>query len=286
MKCSKCGHEQADGKFCASCGGELVAKAEASETPTQSQVNASNEEIAEQQASATSEDTNASSQQEQKQSNESLDKVIETSKQFGSFFQQFLKSPSHVLSSGANQFINAIIILVALVLLFSIAAGRIVSSLLNFGGLFGSLVSGPSFFEVFGSAFLVIILLLAITIGAIFLINKFFGNEELSFTDIVSIYGVYMIPTSIIAVLALFFALIKSGFTVTLLFLTVSFSIFIIPLYIIGYLVSNFRKNLDPFYAYLIYVAVSGIAFWIVFKIFSDSVMSSLIGGFNPFGGF
>src|SRR5690625_862237 len=292
MKCSQCGHEQAEGMFCGLCGGELVANnVEESTTTTDESSNVETtvntpKEGAEQIASTTPEQPGAAPQasnethQQQAQpqggqagtqpSTESLDRVVETSKEFGNFFQQFMKMPSQAFTTGSQQFTHAIINLAILAVVFSVTIYRMLK------------VDESSIHFEYGSyafnAFLTISVSMLTIIVVIFAMNKLFANESITFENVVTVYGVFMVPAVILNLIALVFAILKNttyaGYFLVALFLLV---ILIIPLYMIGYFVTNYRKNIDPLYAYLLYVVLSAVALIIVNSIVLDSVTGDFV---------
>lgn len=282
MLCSECGHEQSEGMFCGLCGNKLVPKKSATAGIEDDRIDTYDElahKDSDQSEGSSSghfgssdEDVAAGQQvgQDQQASNESLDRVVETSREFGSFFQQFMKVPSRVFDEGSKQLTHALITLVILSVLFSITFYQIMK--FDFMGI------RPPFMSLAGNAFLFIVISIVTIIAIIFLINKLFGNERLSFTDVVSIYGVFMIPTVIILAASFLLALIKSyTFSMVLLAISMGFVTAIIPLYMVSYFVINYRKKLDPLYAYLIYVFLSSIGLLIVYGIILDSILGEFI---------
>src|SRR5690625_4840297 len=200
------------------------------------------------------------------QTSESFDKVVATSKQYSTFFRNFLRTPSNILANRTNQLTNAIINLVILAIVFTLAFYNSLKVDLDeyaydtydffyyFGGFSDDLHDGI-FSSFTFQAFLTISVSMFIVILVIFALNKFFGNENVTLINITSTYGVLMIPAVIVGVLGLIFALIKNfEFTNYLLITLFLLIVLIIPLYIVSFTVIKFRKNLDPIYAYLIYI--------------------------------
>lgn len=204
------------------------------------------------------------------QSSESLDRVVETSKEFGSFFQQFMKTPSQALQLGLQQFSHAIINLAILAIVFSVTIFRMTKVDIS-SPLFEH---GANAFH----AFITIAVSMVIVIAVMFALNKLFGDESISFNQVVAIYGVFMVPAVIVGLISLVFAIIKNteyaGHFLAILFLLV---VLIIPLYMAGYFVMNFRKNIDPLYAYLLYTVASIVALALVHGIILDSVTGDFV---------
>lgn len=297
MKCSQCGHQQAEGAFCGQCGGELVALSKEStsndseektglteETAATEEMGAQGEEVSAATTKQSSSQQGQTSQQETGNSTEAMDRVVETSKEFGSFFQRFIKNPSIAFTEGAHQLTNGLITLAIVAILFSLAFYNFINVDIGFGGY----DMGPSFLSTAGNAIVFIGISMAIVIAIIFIINKLFGNDELSFMEITSIYGVLMTPTVIVAALALLLILIKSYvFGSLILILTIGFSTTFIPVYIVNHLAITYRKNLDPLYVYLIYIFVSSIALILIYGMMADSMVGGFMNDlldFDPYG--
>lgn len=290
MKCSKCGHLQAEGAFCGQCGGELVAQSEEelAGEDVQESTEATDETVAASETDSQQVETSATTQQAEKQqtaggSNEAMDRVVETSKEFGSFFQRFIKSPSIVFTEGAKQLTNGLITLVLVAILFAIALYNLVNFDIGIG-----YDMGPSFFSTVMNSIIFIGVSMIIVIAIIFFMNKLFGNDNLGFLDIIAIYGVLMTPTVIVVALALLLILIKSYFFgPTVLMLTIGLTTTFIPVYIVNHLVITHRRNLDPLYVYLIYIFISSIALIIVYSMMADSMIGGIMTDmldFDPYG--
>lgn len=281
MKCIDCGHEQDVGKFCGLCGGELVSVDDAkASSVTDESVDGSSDRVED---VSEVEDEVASGQEavQTGQSSESFDRVVETSKEFGSFFQRFLKTPSLALSSERHQLTHSVINLVLLALLFTLTMFRVTKVLIDF-----------SFFN-HGSfafySFVAIVLAMLVVIVVLFGLNKFFGDESVTFEKVVSIYGVFMVPAVIVMALALILALIKSiKFAIYLLIFSFLLAVFIIPAFIATYYVVKFPKNIDPLYSFLIFVVVTIGLLMIVNNVVLDSFSDDFSEYFNDFifGGF
>lgn len=223
------------------------------------------------------------------QTSESFDKVVATSKQYSTFFRNFLRTPSNILANRTNQLTNAIINLVILAIVFTLAFYNSLKVDLDeyaydtydffyyFGGFSDDLHDGI-FSSFTFQAFLTISVSMFIVILVIFALNKFFGNENVTLINITSTYGVLMIPAVIVGVLGLIFALIKNfEFTNYLLITLFLLIVLIIPLYIVSFTVIKFRKNLDPIYAYLIYTVSSILALVIVNKVILESITGEFV---------
>lgn len=284
LKCVKCGHEQEVGKFCGLCGGELVAKDTASgneeETVNDDVSNVEAEVASGQESVQAAETIQSSDQSASGQSSESFDRVVETSKEFGSFFQRFLKTPTDVLSSTSHQMIHSIINLAIIAVLFALTMLRVVQVI--FGSEYVSLWSYTFY------ALLLMALYMVVVIVVLFALNKFFGDESITFEKVVSIYGVLMTPTVIVMALALVLSLIKSiDFAVYLTLFSLLLASLIIPSFIATHHTVNYRKNIDPLYAFLFYIIVTIGLFMVINSIlsgafevdFTDMMFNSIFGG-------
>ncbi|RKJ33625.1 hypothetical protein D7X33_39080, partial [Butyricicoccus sp. 1XD8-22] len=150
-------------------------------------------------------------------------------------------------------------------------------------GFFGN--SFIIFLRVFFPALIIIALIVGVVLFGIFLISMWFGPNN-SLKEVIGFLGALTNPVSMLAVLALLFSFIAPALGGNLITLSLVLAIFIVPLYIIGHLLSVKSKAVDSFYAYLIYVAGTSVAFFILMTIFTMISINSLMGGFGLFGGF
>lgn len=275
MKCPNCHHEQDTGKFCGKCGAVLTAH---------------NGETVEHAAHTTSAFTNtantdASVYQAPNEPNQHVEKVKATSKQYWSYYLQYIKNPGSIVENTANQFVNALITLAVFALIFSLAVYKNLSLVIQpFGGMgsiFGSSDSYmPSFFSVLLSSIFSLGLIFVLSAGCIYLVNKFAGPDE-SFKNIITSFGTLMVPAVALVLAAYLLLLIESMvFGNVLLLISLSLCISVMPLYLITVLLKKSVKAFDSFYAYLSYIVLFSISFSILMSVFFDSTIGRYINEF------
>src|SRR5690625_4285317 len=194
--------------------------------------------------------------------NEAFETVAESLQAYFSFFKTYVQRPAKSINNEASNFVNAVVSMV----IFAFLAGVTTFTLMN-----ALSYSGVSFFSVFGSAFIVALVMMVLVITVMFLINKIFGTDY-SFKAILSIYGVHVTPVLILIFISYILALSKSYIYAPLL-LTGSFSLImgLIPCYLISSLLTRKSKHVDALYGFIIYVIAIFIVISIVFSIFVDS---------------
>lgn len=261
LTCSECGTEQHEGRFCGDCGGLLIAEGEVEGSSLEQMAQAEVVVSQEPPTPVTSTGTN-----------DSMDKVMETSKAYGAFFTQYLKQPSLIFSKATDEFKNGLISIAVVAVLLSLAFYHMIK--VDYYGM------GSSFLSVAGNALFVIIIFIGIIVSILFVINKFFG-ENLTFKEITTIYGAHMSPVIILTGVTLLLVVARSlAFGSILLFITMSLITVIVPMYLISSLLTRQSKGTDPLYGFLIYIVSVGISFFIVFAIFVDSVVNQFFGFF------
>ncbi|MDY0409145.1 hypothetical protein [Paracerasibacillus soli] len=119
-----------------------------------------------------------------------------------------------------------------------------------------------------------------LVIAVLFVVNLFFGGQ-VTFREMVSVYGVHMVPVIVIALLSLLLILLNSySFGGILLMVSLGFILTTVPLYLIASLLTKQSKSLDAFYGYIVYIVMAGIVFLIYFSIIIDSTIGNLIDGY------
>ncbi|MBK3497436.1 hypothetical protein JFL43_22030 [Viridibacillus sp. YIM B01967] len=268
LKCSTCGTEQESGKFCGKCGNSITEQVESSEQTTSKQ----NE------AAAT---TSSAVQSNQKTTqNESIEKVKIQSRQYWSYFIKNLKNPSHGFKEKGQQFINAIISMAILSILLGITVYYGVSqSIKAASGGFSSTVEEVLGISLFSVIFYVFIFVAAsmLIVEVVLLMMSRFVNQNISFKDIVGIYGAHLSPVISLAAVTFLFYLLSANITASIMLVIVYIlAIFIMPLYIICKLINEQPQKIDAFYGYIIYI----VAFTIVYYIFIMVVIDTALGRF------
>ncbi|WP_422123866.1 hypothetical protein DHX103_03380 [Planococcus sp. X10-3] len=276
MKCSYCQHEQDTGKFCGKCGTVLTAHEGTNAGPTAS--------VSQDQTTAYA--TAAPVYQAPTEPNQHVEKVKATSKQYWTYFIQYIKNPGSIVEQPGQQLVNALITMAIFALIFSLAVYKnlkvIVQPFEDMGGFFGSSASVmPSFFSVLFTSVLSLGLIFILAAGCLYLVNKFAGPEE-SFTNIITSFGTLMIPSVVVLLAAYLLLLIDSlTFGNVLLLLSISLSVSLAPLYLITVLLKKSGKALDSFYAYLAYVVLFSISMTILMSVFFDSTIGRYIEEFG-----
>ncbi|HLQ73448.1 MAG TPA: Yip1 family protein [Bacillota bacterium] len=273
MECSKCGSYQDSGKFCGTCGGELVASTKQADDvakPESEQTESEDSLDLEVKKETLVVDT----PETEGEANESVEKVKEASRAYGSFFTTYIKSPSDVFSHASKEFTNALINIGIIALLLAFTNYRTISNVMS---EFYFDEFGPSFFSIFFNVVLGFAIVTAIIISILFVVNKLFGTMA-SYKDIVSIFGVHMTVVVITIGLAFILSIFKANtYALILVFVAMALMFTLIPLYIISHLLTKEPKNIDPLYGYLIYIVGVSITFVIVIGVLLDSTLGNFI---------
>lgn len=278
MKCSNCQHEQDSGKFCGKCGTVLTAQAGGME---ESPLQKTQEESTSFSATATP-SAAAPVYQAPVEPNQHVEKVKETSKQYWNYFLQYLKKPGSILEQPSNNLVNALITIAVFALIFSLAIYKNLSIVLQpfeeIGGIFGeSQNMMPSFFSVFFSSVLCIALIFLLSSASLYLVNKFAGPDK-SFKNIISAFGTLLIPSTVLMIVAYVLLLIESLIIGNVLAIaSLSFSISVMPLYLMTALLKQSSKAIDSFYAFIAYIIIFAISLSILMSVFFDSTIGQYI---------
>ncbi|MCM3636681.1 YIP1 family protein [Sporosarcina luteola] len=251
MTCTNCGNEQANGRFCGSCGirmGEVMEGFQNGQTVIEAT------------------DITA-------ESNVHLENVSNLTKEYWSYFVQHLKHPSISLTKQDDEFRNSFISL----LLYAIIVGLSVFTTLKEVSL--ETVGSPSFSSVFLNVAGFVAVCIAIISFGLFIIGKNFGPAY-TFKQTVVLYGAHSLPAIVIGLVALFLLAMKS-YWYGLFLLAVSFIyiLMLAPGYVISVLLSKKPKGIDPLHGYAAYTVLVIILFGLLFKLLSDSTVVSYLPG-------
>lgn len=251
MTCTNCGNEQANGRFCGSCGirmGEVMEGFQNGQTVIEAT------------------DITA-------ESNVHLENVSNLTKEYWSYFVQHLKHPSISLTKQDDEFRNSFISL----LLYAIIVGLSVFTTLKEVTL--ETVGSPSFSSIFLNVAGFVAVCIAIISFGLFIIGKNFGPDY-PFKQTVVLYGAHSLPAIVIGVAALFLLAMKS-YWYGLFLLAVSFIYILMlsPGYVISVLLSKKPKGIDPLHGYAAYTVLVIILFGLLFKFLSDSTVVSYLPG-------
>lgn len=284
MKCENCGHEQTSGKFCGKCGNALIAQVSTNPGPTFQQVAHAQ--------TVNSTQTAAPAYQAPSDPNLHVEKVKETSKQYWTYFLEYLKKPSAILESYDKNFVNALITFAIFSLLTALSINDIIGYFIGpvdeFGSMFAQESFKPSFVKILLYAVIALGVVFALSIGSLYAISKFFGPQT-QFKPLVSMFGTYLIPMSLVMLAAFLLLLIDSrGIGSTLFGLGLLFSIFIMPLFLVTTLVNQNSRQIDSFYAFIAYAVLFAIGLSIILSVFVDSTIGSMLSEmydlYNDFG--
>lgn len=278
MKCSNCGFEQDVGKFCSKCGGEILPQSQDGSTKeyvAASEASSNNEPAASSHVNhqtSTSQAPVTPANSGTNTTNDSLERVKETSRAYGGFFMNYVKHPSQVFTKKSSELTNGLISIGIMVVITLLTFNILIKNQL--GGFSGY---GPSFMSIFFNGLFGMAIVLGIVITLLFLINKLFGTDS-TYKDVVSIFGAHMTPVIVVSALAFLLAIFKSNtFAAFLLFLVLMLIVSIVPLYLISSLLTRRPKGIDPLYGYLLYILAFIITFMIVMSIMIDSALGDMI---------
>jgi hypothetical protein len=247
LKCITCGFEQVSGKFCGGCGtqfGEIVFDYNQGSTPKRSVAT-------------------------QAEPNVHVEKFKNQMKLYGSYFSQQLKKPGLAYNRGEAEFTNGLISIILLGVIIALSLFTFMNQMIvSIGTGFFSFVSGALAFTLIAMGIVVI---------SLFLINTFFG-PQLSFKSIISLYGAHFSPLLIGAVISLILMLLKS-FNYGNLILSIVFmiTVFVLPLYLTGLLLTNKSTGMDPFYGFILYIVTFSILFAIFITVLADTTIGSYV---------
>ncbi|MFY3792743.1 Yip1 family protein [Ureibacillus sp. MALMAid1270] len=218
-------------------------------------------------------------QQAPAQPNVHVERVKDQSKMFFSYFGEYLKSPSTIFGRGESQFVNGIISIVLYAIIFGLSLFFVANQFVSAFSM-GAYNAGSQFFQIFFSGFIAIIILVALVIVALLIINKLFG-PDVSFKELISNYGALIIPSLLLLALAAIFLVINVyNFAMIFFMISLFIALIAVPLYMITRLLGTRSKTIDPFYAYILYIVLFSVFYYILNNIF----LSNTIGQYMNFG--
>lgn len=284
MKCTNCGHEQASGKFCGKCGS--VLEAHLTGDGQTSAPEATPEKPVQPLYTAAPSAAGASAYQQPVEPNQHVVKVKETSKQYWAYFLQYVKSPSSILAQSSVNFTNSLITVAIFALVFALAVYKNLSLIIapfeDFGSIFTDSSSMmPSFFSVLISSILTIAVIFLLSVVCIYAVNKFLGTN-LPFKNIVTSFGTLLIPSMVLLLAAYLLLMIESIIIGnSLLVLAISYSIFVMPLFLITALLTAKKQSVDAYYGFISYIILFGIALSITLSVLFDSTIGRYMEMFS-----
>ncbi|MER2090420.1 MAG: hypothetical protein ABS920_11835 [Sporosarcina sp.] len=274
MNCVNCGNSQEVGKFCGKCGTPFAPVNNETATPEQAATTANRAGEGHMHQAPNTAQAQQMPQPAPVEPNIHVEKIKAQSKMYGGYFMQHLKRPSHAFNQSQEGFVNGLISVILLGVVFALIVSAVSSSFLS--------SYGPSFISVFGSTIISVLIVVGLPIVTLFIINKLFG-PQLSFKSIISIYGAHLSPLLIGSGAALILILLKSfAFANVILATVLMFAIFILPLYLISVLLTKKSTNtLDPLYGFILYLVLFTILFIIFITILADSALGQFIDMFE-----
>lgn len=248
MNCTNCGHERMVGNFCGKCGAPF------------SEQDSLNKDIF----------------QKPIESNPHIENIVNKSKKYLSYLIKYLKNPSHIYKRGENEFLNGIINIALLAILIGLTFFTLATNNTH-------VLDNSGFLSIFGNLFIFSIISTGLVLLTLLLINNFFGPQH-SFKSIISLYGGHLSPMILLGVTSLLLLLFKSfTYGSIMLIIVYVFPIFILPLYLISFLLLKKSNSTDPFYGFIIYIVTFSILLSIFTITLADSTMISYLNDFKYF---
>ncbi|MGM0897055.1 MAG: hypothetical protein ACQEV0_04095 [Bacillota bacterium] len=290
MKCQKCGHEQASGKFCGKCGSSLqpgvMSNAEES-SDHRSMKNAS--DFVQSSDSISNDGATLVSRNGDK--GQSLEKAKEASKLYWNYFLTYMKKPSAIFESSAQNLLNAVITLS----IFFIVVGLVIHNMVEYAfQLFASLSSDsifsaseptdfltPSLIDIFPNVFLFLFTLFVLSFGSIFLATKSI-NSTPDLKQLVTVIGTLLMPVILfIAAAYLLMVVGMRSFGNILFFIGLIVSFLAVPLYVINKFNEKLAEKHESFFSLIAYTSFFLLGLTVCFSWFIEAklkeAMSSVI---------
>ncbi|MFF2449873.1 hypothetical protein ACFVSW_22790 [Neobacillus sp. NPDC058068] len=271
MKCPICSHQNEGGNFCEQCGGKLNASVFKEGVPTaESSIN-----------SVPGPRFAQTVQQRQTPPNQYLEGAKNVSKMYFGNFSQVLKKPyASSKSVGSEHFINAMItmalysIIIPLTIYFGIKyflapvneVGRMFGTDVNIQPPFAEFVMKPTF------AYALFILLVA----SFTFISIKLGKVSVTYKEVISRFGSFLIPFVAILAVALILAILKIEFFLLVLFLGFATSIFIVPPLLIASYKKESHGGLDVLYGSLLTYVLTFIVIAVMANMLFESIISAV----------
>jgi len=258
------------------------------EKPQVKEIRATNPVI---ETAATVESASVSQPSQPAQPNEQVELVKETSKKYIEYVKEFGMKPSLIFRNPENQFTNALITIAIILLLASYTIFSAIKSVYNsamggfgidFADLFETQTPKLPFFSIFSNAFLLFLLLLAVSVGVIFVVLKI-SKQQVNFKSLVGVYGTLLLPVIGVVFLSFLFVLInKVALGMALLFLGFAMAVYLYPLRIAFH---NFigELKIDVIHRGLMYFGGFSIVLYIVLTEYVISKVKPFVDQFNYF---
>ncbi|MFF1990998.1 zinc ribbon domain-containing protein [Bacillus mycoides] len=261
MKCPACNTENAaEAKFCGNCGHSLTEEAVASGAQEEGQQQVRIAQVKETRPNET----------------------VEQAKQFASgyfqFFKNAFKSPSAIMESGNIEVRNGIASLVLICFLGACIFYRMMSAAATVTRTLVPDIATPTFF---GESVMVFFFLLILTlfVGFIIFVSGKMMKSSFSFLEAFGTWGTIATPAIAILVLSFLFSFLLIFFLPILLSVAVTY----MGISVIVAIVKLDNGGLNLVYTLLIANVFIGVATWIVFWSYINTIIQTFTGGFTGF---
>ncbi|MFD6508022.1 zinc-ribbon domain-containing protein [Bacillus sp. NPDC060175] len=261
MKCTACNTEnETEAKFCGNCGHSLTEEVVASGA----------QEEGEQQARVV--------QVKETRPNETVEQAKQFASGYFQFFKNAFKSPTAIMKSGNIEVRNGIASLVLICFLGACIFYRMMSAAATVTRTLVPDITTPTFF---GESVMVFFFLLILTlfVGFIIFVSGKMMKSSFSFLEAFGIWGTIATPAIAILVLSFLFSFLLIFFLPILLSVAVTY----MGISVIVAIVKLDNGGLDLVYTLLIANVFIGVATWIVFWSYINTIIQTFTGGFTGF---
>lgn len=261
MQCPACNTENAaEARFCGNCGHSLTEEVAASGAQEEGQ----------QQARA--------AQVKESRPNETVEQAKRFASGYFQFFKNAFKSPSAIMKSGNIEVRNGIVSLVLISFLGACIFYRMMSTAATVTRTLVPDITTPTFF---GESVMVFFFLLILTlfVGFIIFVSGKMMKSSFSFLEAFGIWGTIATPAIAILVLSFLFSFLLIFFLPILLWIATTY----IGISIIVAILKLDNGGLDPVYTLLIASVLIGIATFIVFWSYINTIIQTFTQGLTGF---
>ncbi|HDR6310450.1 TPA: zinc-ribbon domain-containing protein [Bacillus cereus] len=260
MKCPACQTENAaEAKFCGNCGHSLTEEAVASGA----------QEDEQQARVAPAKETRP---------NETVEQAKRFASGYFQFFKHALQAPTAIMKSGKVEVRNGIVSLVLICFLGACIFYRVMSAAANVTRTFAPDVSTPSFFGESIKVFL-FLFILTLFVGFIIFVSGKMMKSSFSFLEVFGIWGTIVTPAIAILVLSFLFSFLLIFFLPILLGVATTY----MGISVIIAIVKLDNGGLDLIYTLLIANVLNGIATFIVFWSYIQTIVQTFTQGLTGF---
>jgi hypothetical protein len=254
VHCSDCGNIQITGKFCSTCGNKLAEPILDSESMLAKEVTITRREV---------------------KPNVHMQNMKQWFNDYRTYFSKQLRKPSLTFNRGEMELSNGLTSIILFILLFTTSLFLLMKSL--------NISIEPSFVSFFMKSFLLTLVLIGIPVISIFIANYVFGPQH-TLKEIVGFYGGQLSPL-LIGVTVSLFLIFGNFYTYGNIILTICliFAIFILPPYIIVFLITKNSTDVDPLYGLMLYILFFAVVFFLFHIVISDSPIVEYFQNLNYF---